>query len=194
MFKKKKNLSSLKVIKFAGIDFIVRRRNVRYFRVEFSVDRAVITTPYFGNVERFLEENRDKILRKKSQLSERLQKSLDAVLFSRTDKEFRELIFVKLEIYSSELGVKVNDILFRKMKRTMGSCRKNRTLTFNSRLRYMPDKIICYIVYHELLHIKITGGHSKEFRRNIKKRFPDYKILDEIIRQYILKLTIEELL
>jgi predicted metal-dependent hydrolase len=193
MFGNKKESDPKGLISFEGIDFIIKRRNVRYFRVEFSPEKAVIVTPYFSNVGKFLEENRVKILKKKKQLSERLKKSREISLNFRTLDELVNVINQKIKIYSYKLEVKHSGVLFRKMKRTMGSCKKNGMLTFNTRLKYMSEDIIDYIVFHELLHIKIKGGHNRAFRKKIKEQFPNYKILNEQISRYLLKINNEEI-
>jgi len=192
MFRNKRKSDLKRLISFEGIDFIIRRRNVRYLRVEFFADKAVIITPYFSDVGKFLQENRDKILKKKKQLSERLKKSREINLNFRTLDELMNIINQKIRVYSYELDVKQSGILFRKMKRTMGSCRKNGILTFNTRLKYMSEDTIDYIVFHELLHIKIQGGHNRAFRKKIKEQFPNYKTLNEQISRYMLKINNEE--
>ncbi len=192
MFGNKRKSDTKRLISFEGIDFIIRRRDVRYLRIEFYADKAVIITPYISDVGKFLQENRDRILKKKNQLSERLKKSREISLNFRTLDELMNIIDRKIRIYSYELNVKHRGVLFRKMKRTMGSCRKNGMLTFNTRLKYMSEDIIDYIVFHELLHIKIQGGHNRKFRKNMKERFPDYKTLNEQISQFMLKINNEE--
>lgn len=179
-------------IEFAGIKFTVVRKKIKYFRVSFSPEKTVISAPYFGNVNRFLKENIIKIVVKSKQLNDRIEKSLSIKLFSRSDEEFKEIIKAKLLKFSTFLGVEFTDIKFRKMKRTMGNCRNDGTLTFNTALKYMPENIIGYIVFHELLHLKIKGGHSNAFRRKIRESFPDYKVLDEKIRQYLLRINFAE--
>ena len=182
----------MKEIYFGGIKFSVRKKNVRYYRIELSPEKAVITAPPFCNVSGFLEANRNKILKKKEEILRRIEKCDSVSLSSRTDEIFKNLISEKVEKFASVLGVRFSEIRFREMKRTLGNCRHSGVLTFNKKLRFMPSNVIEYIVFHELLHLKIKGGHNKEFRRKILAKFPDKKDLDETINIFMMKINRKE--
>jgi predicted metal-dependent hydrolase len=74
-----------------------------------------------------------------------------------------------LALYPTKLTVK------RKAQITLwGSCSSKGSINFNYRLILAPEKVIDYIVVHELCHLKYMN-HSKEFYCMVKNIIPDYK-------------------
>ena len=86
--------------------------------------------------------------------------------------------FVKLRAgyYSKLLGLyPIKLTVKRKAQITLwGSCSSKGSINFNNRLILAPDKVIDYIVVHELCHLKYMN-HSKEFYHLVESIIPDYK-------------------
>jgi len=59
------------------------------------------------------------------------------------------------------------------MKTKWASHSSNNNLTINTLLKYLPNDIIEYIVYHEIAHA-IERKHNEKFWNLIAKKFQDY--------------------
>ncbi len=175
-------------IEYEGIRFEIKRRHVRYFRVEFIGIEPRIITPYGSSVKKILKENIKRIKLKYIKYL-KLKKLAEDLQFSfRDNKEFINLVNSHINLFSKELNVKVKEIKFRKMKRMWGNCRSSGVVTLNSKLKNLPEEIIVYIIYHELLHLKVNGGHNKEFKTEIKKKFSNYKKINTELKVFSIKL------
>nr|WP_263853980.1 M48 family metallopeptidase [Methanohalophilus profundi] len=82
-----------------------------------------------------------------------------------------------------ELEVEVRDLTFRKMKRKWASCSSNKKLVFNRHMMYLPDNLIEFIVYHELLHL-IEFKHNKRFWNLVEARYPQRQKYDLELAAY----------
>ena len=75
------------------------------------------------------------------------------------------------------------EIKFRKMKKRWGSCDNKGNLKFNTRMKYLPDKLIEYVVFHEMGHL-LEFGHNHNFYDIIFAEYPEYKKLDLELSMY----------
>jgi predicted metal-dependent hydrolase len=176
-------------MEFEGIPFEVIRRRVKYSRVEFkhSGEGLRIIVPRSVNPMKVLEENRKSILKKYYKLKKQIETAEKIPIADRSDHEFNAVISLYIERYSRQLKVKMTEIKFRKMKRRWGSCRSDGIVTFNHCLRLVPERLIAYIVFHELAHL-VVRGHNKKFKALIASEFPNYRQLDKELNLYGLKL------
>ncbi|QOL25721.1 M48 family metallopeptidase [Thalassotalea sp. LPB0316] len=61
----------------------------------------------------------------------------------------------------------------RQYKSRWGSCNSKGQLTFNSLLAMTPDKLVDYVIVHELCHLKYMN-HSTAFWQLVSQFVPDY--------------------
>ena len=71
------------------------------------------------------------------------------------------------------IEVDPKDWQIKKLKNRWGSVTKNKKIVLNVNLIKTPEKIIDYIIVHELCHLKIEG-HSHNFWNLLHKYIPDY--------------------
>ncbi len=179
-------------LEYGGIEFEIIRRSVKYFRVEFRGKIPRIIVPMGENVEKILMDNIVRIKKKYSDYL-KLERKGDSLRFvSRDHDSFKKIISTCISIYSDELGVKVKEVKLRKMKRMWGNCRSNGVITLNSKLIKLPEKLISYVIYHEILHLNEKGGHSKRFKNKMRFKFPNLKSLDSELRAYYYKFETEK--
>jgi len=88
-----------------------------------------------------------------------------------------------VEFYSSSMQLTPGNISFRQMKKRWGSCDSEGNLKFNTRLRYLPEDLIDYVVFHELAHL-LEFAHNRDFWQIIRLKFPDYKKKDQELSIY----------
>jgi len=138
---------------------------------------------------------------------EKLKESLPVKKYNRLDSykaegRFYDLsrIFQQLnELYFSN-GLKTPVLGWSRMKsyRRLGFYDKERDLLVISRIfdqRGIPEDIIRYLVYHEMLHIKYPSIkkngrriiHSKQFRET-EKQYPEYEDIQQWLKRNIRRL------
>lgn len=183
---------SSKYIEYEGINFEIVRRNVRYFRVEFRGEIPRMIIPPGGNLKKILRENIGRIRIKHEGYMDLSDKARKLEYSDRDLNTFREIVYKYSEQFSKELRVKVSVIKFRKMKRMWGNCRSNGVITLNSRLAKLPENIISYIVYHELLHLTEKGGHTIRFKKRMKEKFYNLKQIEAELRSWFIKFDIKD--
>ena len=89
----------------------------------------------------------------------------------------------KVRYFSGIMGVYANKITIRNQKTRWGSCSAKKNLNFNYQLYYLPDRLMDYVVIHELAHIRHMD-HSKEFWAEIENYCPDYKERRDELKKY----------
>jgi len=85
--------------------------------------------------------------------------------------------------YSKKLKVKPNKIYVRHQKTKWASCSRKKNLSFNLKLIALPEKIVRYVVYHEMTHIK-RRKHDESFWKIIEKEFKNYNELENSLLEY----------
>ncbi|MCX9075050.1 MAG: M48 family metallopeptidase [Candidatus Methanoperedens sp.] len=143
--------------------------------LEFKTGRLLLVLPksYKGG-DGIIEKHKDWISKRNSEIKAALEKAQNKKLnLKRTDDEFRQLIFSIVENISDSLKININDIYFRKMKSKWGSCSSKKDLTINTLLRYLPDSLIEYVIFHEMVHL-IERKHNKRFWDFISNKFNNY--------------------
>ncbi len=99
-------------------------------------------------------------------------------------KEGRAYLPVRVTKLAALYGFKVSGVKIRKMKTRWGSCTAKNGINLNSWLMMLPDHLVDYIIFHELVHTihrdhskffwealdSITEGNSKILRKEIKSQ------------------------
>jgi predicted metal-dependent hydrolase len=73
-------------------------------------------------------------------------------------------------------GFNYSKITIRSQKTRWGSCSANGRLAFNYKLIKFREKVVNYVIIHELCHLKELN-HSKKFWKLVERFCPDYKNL-----------------
>lgn len=130
-------------------------------RTKFSFDGDVFTLYYSVYDENIFQRHIDKFYK----------------------EEANQTIPKLVEQWSITMGLKVNDISFRKTKRQWGSCSARNNLSFNTMMMKLPLDVIQYIIVHELAHIK-HKHHQKSFWQLVEKFLPDYKLQVKELKKF----------
>ena len=93
----------------------------------------------------------------------------------------------KTNFYARKIDVYPKKITVKSYKKRWGSCSYKEELSYNWKLIMAPEKIIDYVIVHELCHL-IHFNHSKDYWEKVSKILPNYKTSKEWLKinQYLL--------
>ena len=168
-----------------GIQYTLDYRNVKHPRLEFKTGTLLLILPkHYKSEKQTLEKYQKWIQKKQLTINKALEEAkTKAINKTRTEKELRTLVTQTAQNYQTELNTRINKIYFKKMKTKWASHSKNGNLTINTLLKYLPEKIIEYIIYHEITH-SIERKHNEKFWTLISKKFKDYPTKEKDLLTY----------
>jgi predicted metal-dependent hydrolase len=166
-------------------EYNVEYRNVKHPRCEFKTGTLLIILPKTGwTPQQVLEKYEKWIKRKQGTINTAIQQSTETTIIkTRTDNQLRMLVRRYAESAQNELNTKINRIYFKKMKTKWASHSQNNNLTVNTLLKYLPDDLISYIIYHETAH-NIERKHNDNFWDLLKNKEPDYQAKERSLLTY----------
>jgi predicted metal-dependent hydrolase len=170
-------------LEFEGLCFEVRFRPVKYSRIEFKSPIPVVTVPKGTDPLDILRQKKETILKKHAKMMEHLAHARQLPFARRSEADFKFMVDHLLRKYAKQLKVKYKEVKFRKMKRRWGSCRSDGIITLNRCLQLLPERLISYIVFHELVHL-LVPGHNIKFKTILFAKFPDYRVLEAELKLY----------
>jgi predicted metal-dependent hydrolase len=175
----------------SGIRYRIIRRRVKYPRLEIWGNEIWIIVP--GNVDpwRMMRENRGWLIRQIEIARKAAELSGKIGLVPRTRRKFRSLVERVVREYAEELGVEVNRIFVRRVKSAWGSCSGRGNITINAAAQWLPERLVRYIAYHEVCHLR-RWRHDREFERLVREKFPDHEDLDLQLQACWIKLRERE--
>ena len=92
------------------------------------------------------------------------------------------LLVRQAELESEKIiGMKPTSLRLKPMKSQWGSCNSKGVIAINTKLMYLSDRLVRYIVHHEVVHLKVRA-HDRSFRKLVETLFPDRLILDRQLR------------
>lgn len=156
-------------------EYLVIYRDIKHPRLEYKTGTLTLILPKtVRNPELILKKYQNWIRRKQQAIADALEEAKTrAIIQNRTEKELRALVNMLVQTYQKELGITINKVFIRKMKTKWASYSRNGNLTVNALLKYLPQNLIEYIIYHESAHV-IERKHNQKFWSLITKKFPDY--------------------
>jgi len=157
-----------------NFSYQVIERRIKYPRLELKTGILTAIIPKGESVLELIEKHRSWILKKKKFIEEAKRGTKGIGLVQREDLDFKNLIGELIQNYVTILKTKPKKIYFRKMTTKWASCSNKKNLNFNWLLRYLPEKEIRYIVFHEMCHLKIKK-HNSKFWLLVASQFPNYK-------------------
>jgi predicted metal-dependent hydrolase len=171
----------------------VFKRPVKSARLEYTKDglRVIVPVNRPFDVDKFVREFEPWIMRKRKYYDNLINESKNITLETRSDAALFDIVKMFVAEAESSLKATAQEIRFREMKRQWGNCSSRGRLTFNKRLRRLPDHLIRYIVYHEVCHLR-SLRHGKLFRKTMLRFFPEIKKHEQELTAYAFRLGLEE--
>jgi len=167
------------------MDYQISERQVRRARLEFKDGVLRIIVPKGKQhlapamIKRYASwiEKRNAEFHRSSAEKESLE------LIDRREAELYDLIQGLIRTDGLLLQVKPRSIKFRMMKRRWGSCSRLGDIVLNRKLKYLPENLIRYVVFHELCHLRIHA-HDKNFKILIRSQFENAKAHDRALKLF----------
>lgn len=91
--------------------------------------------------------------------------------YKKVAKEYLTKLVIEL---ANKYKFQINTIRIKDVKTRWGSCSSYRNINLNYRLIMAPQRVIEYVIIHELCHLK-EMNHSERFWNEVQKRMPDYR-------------------
>jgi hypothetical protein len=89
----------------------------------------------------------------------------------------------RLQELGERFGFSFNRVTVRNQATKWGSCSSKKNINLNYKLIKLPERLIDYIIIHELCHL-IHLNHSKKYWREVAKILPDYQKLERELKKY----------
>ncbi|SFB06346.1 MULTISPECIES: M48 family metallopeptidase [unclassified Bacillus (in: firmicutes)] len=89
-------------------------------------------------------------------------------------QQCKSLVEKSISSFQSNFKTKPRSIRINDSKTTWGTCDSRLQLTFNWKLAMAPQKVIDYVVVHEMCHM-VHLNHDRSFWRLVGSIMPDYK-------------------
>jgi len=166
----------------------VSHRNIKYPRVELKTGKLLFVLPLGHSSDILYEKHRSWIFKKISFIEGCLDSAKNKELVERSDEEFKRLIYKVTEEASLNLKVRINKVYFRKMRTKWASLSSSKNLTVNRFMKYLPQYLIEYIIFHELVHV-IEKKHNNKFWKIISMKYKNYQKLEKELFEYWFKVS-----
>jgi hypothetical protein len=167
----------------AEVTYVVEPASGRSARLRFEGDTLVVRASRGSDPREIISKNWRWVYRNHAKMRRTLDEASVADLEQRGEDEFKRLVCWLADMYSRELGVSHGKIAFRLLRSKWGSCSSTRRISFNLALRHLPERLVRYVVYHEVSHLAELN-HGKAFWRVVARRFPDRGALEDELLAY----------
>nr|MDA3815558.1 M48 family metallopeptidase [Patescibacteria group bacterium] len=173
-------------ISFMQIEFR-RHRKSKHIRISIKPEGVVLVTyPFWSNrrvAEKFVK-GKEVWIRKHLSIA----KNNQSLLYKGGREDYlekkeiaRKIVQEKIDKFNEYYDFKIGRIAIRNQRSRWGSCSSKKNLNFNYRVVYLPEKLIDYLVVHELCHLK-QMNHSKNFWSLVEEAIPSYRELSKKLR------------
>ncbi len=76
--------------------------------------------------------------------------------------------------WAERIGVNVQEVHLREMRRKWASISTNGRLTLNTELLNLPETLVEFVIVHELVHL-LAPNHGKLFKGYMSAYLPDWR-------------------
>ena len=111
-----------------------------------------------------------------------IQNSLKKVIEGVLRFEAKRFLPVRTAELASKMGFQINRVTIKNNKTNWGSCSNLKNINLNLHLMRLPDRVIDFIIVHELVHTVIPN-HGVKFKATMKRYFPDSAELEKEVKK-----------
>ena len=152
-------------------------RRVKEPSLEFNSNQMTMIIPEAANPDEAVNKHMDWIAQVHASIIHALHEAKKKDLKSKTQEVFRQQVWDYAEKCSAELGVDFYKIKFKKMDEKWASCDTHGNLTVNTLMKQLPDYLIEYVIFHEIVH-RVEMNHGKNFWKIMRQKYPDHGSID----------------
>lgn len=173
-------------IKYNGekIPYTIKKSKIKNLYIHIKEGQVIVKAPI-----RLKEKNIQDFINKKSKwIYENVKRyeqkpKVEEKLDIKDVERLKEIIQKSIQKYSKTLEVIPNKIRIKNIKYAWGSCSSKKNITINLKLAKKDEKVIEYVVLHEMCHLK-EMNHSNIFWELVEKNMPNYKIYKNKLKEY----------
>ncbi len=180
-----KSIISSVRINGTDVPYEVISQKVKYPRLEYRHGNLkLVVPPGFKEHEKLLSKHKTWVYRRFVAYNQRNVFAAAIELHStRTEVHLQEHVQSLIASIGTELGVFPKKVVFREMRTKWGSCSSKGNINLNTYLKCLPEILIEYVVFHEMVHL-IEMNHGPRFKEMMHKKFQEHKILEKQLRGY----------
>jgi predicted metal-dependent hydrolase len=187
----KQSCNKAKVINISGIGEIEWKRNHRARNLSLSVEPFTgirVTVPPgtpLSQAKRFVISKKSWIVKHLKHAQEMERKRRQAATFiDRIDpvKAANELVG-ELTKLADRYGYQFRKVTVRNQKTRWGSCSTQNNISLNINLVHLPEKLLRYVLLHELVHTRIKN-HGRKFWEEMDRLVGDAKDLRKKLNEF----------
>ncbi|MCE1198360.1 MAG: M48 family metallopeptidase [Marinilabiliales bacterium] len=97
--------------------------------------------------------------------------------------EAKRYLPVRARELATRLGYTFQALTIKNNRTNWGSCSSLKNINLNLHLMRLPERLIDFIIVHELVHTQIPN-HGPSFKARLRSHFPDADPLEKMIRKY----------
>ncbi|MDD4957349.1 MAG: M48 family metallopeptidase [Candidatus Omnitrophica bacterium] len=161
-------------------------RKVKHPRLEFKTGilKLIVPKDWKETEAELLLKHEKWIMSKHDQIEASLDRSEGEQLKVKRDIDsFKGFVRKTLDEYLKPLKIEIKRLDFKTMKTKWASCSQNRIITVNALMRYLPDNLVKYVLFHEIAHLE-ERKHNKHFWNIIEKKFKNPKLKEQDLMMY----------
>lgn len=162
------------------IDQLIRCRRKSIGLIVTRAAKLVVRAPHWVSIHeinRLVAQKSSWIIKKQESAQKRQE--LPQITLTKAQKmaykaQALDRLTQRVQYYAGLANLTYKTIRVGNARTRWGSCSSKGGLVFNWRLILMPERILDYLVVHELMHLK-QQNHSKRFWQEVEAVIPDYK-------------------
>tara|TARA_B100000524_G_scaffold172557_1_gene88395 strand:+ start:92 stop:808 length:717 start_codon:yes stop_codon:yes gene_type:complete len=168
-----------------------KSRTIFDFSTKFNTRNHIILIKPTINDDFSIQNIKDKIIisipETKNILSSASQTYIRNIIVNTWKKEAQQFLPLRINELANQFNLKFHKISVRNTKSRWGSCSYNNNISLSLHLMRIPDKLIDYVILHELTHT-IVKNHSSVFWETLEKVCKNSKQLDRELKNYNLSI------
>jgi len=94
----------------------------------------------------------------------------------------KEVLGQSLRTLATEAKLRFTGLTIKSQRTRWGSCSKDRVISLNSKLLFIPRDLVRYVMHHELCHI-VERNHTQRFWTIVRQYEPKTEVLHGCMRQ-----------
>ena len=148
----------------------------------------IISTELSKNTVHIENSNVKVLISKKLSISsEENQIYIRNIILEIWRKEAKEYLPKRVEALAIDHDFNYQKLTIKNTKTRWGSCSFDNNINLSLHLMRISNKLIDYVILHELVHTKVKN-HSSKFWETLEKHCPNSKILDKELKKYSLRI------